>query len=553
MFSYCPPSLDDAITLTRDLIQWNHYNPQMRYMDKHNSRGQNRKSRHHISAISIRGGGTSDSLTLATTFIRPNRLSLSGGAVTTIPSNQTSETTHTLSQMRTTTLNALHQTSFLIVVSTSIVAFSPLPSLTRHLSRASTTTSIADATIQSPQSKAIQILSILSSISASIELFASPLVGVWIDAWGRKVPTIALCSLIVLGNAFVALHPCVWSISFSKVVNGAVGGFLVVVANAVIADLFAGATEKGKSLHGQDQMGTAMGRQAASVSLGFLLGSLVGVRLTEIGERIAYGCSLLFSILAVLNGTFRMMDSAELSRMSNDDRGVISHSHSWDHATLRQKVLEAPLSSVQLLFYYGSKMRTLALLLLLQSAPIYMGDVFQLFAKEYWGLSPKAFGSMIALFGVLGIISNLSLPLLLKNLGLRNASLLSVTSSLFFPLTTILTTNYNSVIAAGCVGLYSSTQKIGTSAAMTSLASELGVRQGQLQGEKASMLALFRILCPVVYGMLYLMGKEWSLEKENGMMEGTLSLMRGWIGTKLPFVLNIILGIVAFVITWINI
>lgn len=103
------------------------------------------------------------------------------------------------------------------------------------------------------------------------------------------------------------------------------------------------------------------------------------------------------------------------------------------------------------------------------------------------------------------------------------------------------------------MGLYSSTQKIGTSAAMTSLASELGVRQGQLQGEKASMLALFRILCPVVYGMLYLMGKEWSSERENGMMEGTLSLMRGWIGTKLPFVLNIILGIVAFVITWINI
>ncbi|KAL3783752.1 hypothetical protein HJC23_004871 [Cyclotella cryptica] len=509
--------------------------------------------KHYINAISIRGGDTAASSALTKTFRRPSSLSVSGGAVTTTTPNQISETSHTLSKMRTATLNALHQTSFLIVVSTSIVAFSPLPSLTRHLAQTISTKPITDATSQSPQSKAIQLLSILSSISASIELFASPLVGVWIDSWGRKVPTIALYSLIVLGNACVVLHPCVWSISFSKVVNGAVGGFLVVVANAVIADFFAVTTKKEKSLHGQDQMGTAMGRQAAAVSLGFLLGSLIGVRLMEIGERLAYGCSLVFSILAVLNGAFQMMDSAELSRKNNDDAGVISHSHSWDHETLRQKVLEAPLSSVQLLFYYGSKMRTLALLLMLQSAPMYMGDVFQLFAKEYWGLTPKAFGSIIALFGVLGIVSNLSLPLLLNNLGLRNVSLLSIASSLFFPLTTILTTNYKAVIAAGCAGLYSSTQKIGTSAAMTSLASELGVRQGQLQGEKASMLALFRILCPVVYGMLYLTGKEWSLEKDNGMMGGTLSVIRGWIGTKLPFVLNIILGIVAFVITWNNI
>ena len=39
-------------------------------------------------------------------------------------------------------------------------------------------------------------------------------------------------------------------------------------------------------------------------------------------------------------------------------------------------------------------MRTLALLLLLQSAPAYMGDVFQVFAKEVWGIKPQEFANL---------------------------------------------------------------------------------------------------------------------------------------------------------------
>jgi DHA1 family multidrug resistance protein-like MFS transporter len=467
-------------------------------------------------------------------------LSTRGGAVT----------IDDFSKRRTSTLNVLHQTSFLIVASISIVAFSPLPSLTRHLTNlAQTDSSISNN--QSPQSQAIQILSFLSSISASIELFASPLMGVWIDSSGRRVPSIILYSLVALSNALVVSQPCVWSICLSKVVNGVVGGFLVIITNAIIADMFA-ITSKDEGLHAKDQMGSVFGRQAAAVSSGFLSGSLIGGRLTEGGERLAYGCSLIFSILATMNGAFRLMESAEFLRDKNAKDHTV-HPHSWDHATLRQKVLEAPLSSVQLLFHYGTKMRTLALLLMLQSAPMFMGDVFQLFAKEYWKLSPSAFGSLIALFGVLGIISNLSLTLILNSLGLRSFSILAIVSSLFFPVTTIFTSSYQPVLIAGCLGLYSGCQKIGTSTAMTALASENGVKQGQLQGEKASMLALLRIICPVVYGMLYLRGKEWSLLSETGEAINALRLVKGWIGTKLPFMLNIVFSLVALIITWKNI
>ena len=70
---------------------------------------------------------------------------------------------------------------------------------------------------------------------------------------------------------------------------------------------------------------------------------------------------------------------------------------------------------------------------------------------------------------------------------------MAVASSLLFPITTILTTNYRYVLMAGVIGLYGGAQKVGTTTAMTSLASELGVPQGQLQGEKASMVALLKI------------------------------------------------------------
>eukprot|EP00970_Alexandrium_tamarense_P012337 scaffold2858_cov169-Alexandrium_tamarense.AAC.5 len=445
------------------------------------------------------------------------------------------------------TLNALHQTSFLIVISTSIVAFSPLPSLTRHLG--STVTAVTSPL--TPQERAVKILSFLSAISAAIELFLSPLIGVWIDLKGRKRPSVLLYSLIAMANLGVVLYPSVGSICISRTVNVLIGGFLMIVANTVIADMFAkndGGSDKMDDVHGKDQMGTVLGRQAASISLGFLSGSLLGGRLTELGERPAYGCAFLFSTLAALNASFRMVESVDLAKSA-----LGSHEHSWDHASLKQKLLEAPLSSVQLLFHYGKRMRMLALLLLLQSAPIFMGDVFQMFAKEEWGLLPKDFGGIIALFGVLGIVSNMSLPIVLKSLGIQTFSLMAIASSLLFPITTILTTNYRYVLMAGVIGLYGGAQKVGTTTAMTSLASELGVPQGQLQGEKASMVALLKIGCPMIYGMLYLKGKEWSTLTTSGVGGVGLTTLMAKIGKKLPFLLNVLLGVIAFVVTWTNV
>lgn len=320
-------------------------------------------------------------------------------------------TTHdaiSIQQMKKQTLNTLHQTSFLMVASTSMVVFSPLPSLTRHLAESSSLSSS-----YSPQARAIQILSLLSAISASVELFLSPLVGVLIDNLGRKTPSVILNGLILASNLGVVCHPGVWTICISRMVNVLVGGFLTIVANAVIADVFSTASSPDENDDGNtnksEMMGSTLGRHAACISLGFLFGSMAGGRLTEYGERTAYGASLLFSVLAMLNVSFRMLDSLQFTRgdinASSSSRTVMTSTGDdvnkpWDVVAsasggLGNKVLEAPLSSVQLLFHYGSHMRILSILLCLQSVPVYMGDVFQVFAKDYWGLRPKEFANIV--------------------------------------------------------------------------------------------------------------------------------------------------------------
>ncbi|KAL9178645.1 hypothetical protein ACHAXT_001983 [Thalassiosira profunda] len=433
------------------------------------------------------------------------------------------------------TLRALHLTSFLAVASTSMVVFAPLPSLTSHLSKS-----------PDPQARAVQILSLLSSASAAVELFLSPSVGAFIDAKGRNVAAAILNASIMGANLGAVLRPGVWSVCVSRMVNALSGGFLLIVVNTIIADVFS-TSGKGAKSSNNDQMGSVLGRQAACVSLGFLLGSLIGGRLTEWGERAAYGGALALSTLATLNVVFRTRDSLEFVA----DKQKAKKDETLEAMGLR--VIEAPLSSARLLFAYGSQMRTLAALMLLQSMPAFMGDVFQLFAREQWGFQPKDFANLVALFGVLGIFSNVSLPFVLRSLGIRNFSLFAIASALLFPIMAMFADSFQPLLVVGCLGMYGSAQKVGTSTAITSLATERGIPQGQLQGEKASMLAALKVLSPLVYSTLYLKGKAWANSAaEGGVGASGLELVATKLGRKLPFVLNIVLGMCAFAVTWQN-
>ena len=127
-----------------------------------------------------------------------------------------------------------------------------------------------------------------------------------------------------------------------------------------------------------EKRGSVLGARAAYASLGLLLGSAAGGRLTERSERLAYAASLALSALALCNVAFRMPKSLDFvgggslprplparREMTDDEDDILA-------VGSVTRFLEAPLSRVRLMYSYDLRMRTLAALLLLQSIPMYM-------------------------------------------------------------------------------------------------------------------------------------------------------------------------------------
>ena len=126
---------------------------------------------------------------------------------------------------------------------------------------------------------------------------------------------------------------------------------------------------------GGEKMGSVLGAQAAYASLGFLLGSAAEGRLTERYARLAYAAS---SALAACNVAFRMSKSLDfasggsLPRPLPAGRKMADDEDDVPAVGSVTRFLEAPLSSVHLMYSYDPHMCTLAALLLLQSIPMYM-------------------------------------------------------------------------------------------------------------------------------------------------------------------------------------
>jgi hypothetical protein len=284
---------------------------------------------------------------------------------------------------RSRTVHALHRTSFLMAAALSMVMFAPLPALTRHLLLAGSSSLSSSTSSLSPQARAVKILSMLSAVSASIELLLSPLIGSLIDAKGRKGPAAILACLVSSANLFASVRPGAFSVCLSRTANVLGGGFAVIITNAVVADLFGGVTATGAGGGGGgggggEKMGSVLGAQAAYASLGFLLGSAAGGRLAERSERLAYAASSALSALAACNVAFRMPESLDFASGGSPPRPLPAGRETTDDeddvpaAGSGTRFLEAPLSSVRLMYSYGLRMRTLAALLLLQSIPMYM-------------------------------------------------------------------------------------------------------------------------------------------------------------------------------------
>lgn len=410
--------------------------------------------------------------------------------LTTAPPSQTDETPTVSIWSRP--LKVLLLSSFLETFSNCLVFLFPAPTLVAKLG----------------SSRATSILSALSASAAAIQIIFSPVLGSVIDSTGRKPTILSAIAMGAVAQGAVALHPSIACICASRFVGTICSGFSTLSSQAMISDIMASNPTK---------MSSVIGTQMAILTTGFLFGTIVGGQLSDFGLPTVYGIATIVGTISLLLVKFCMVESLPLSK-----RVPLKSKN------MKKLMLQSPLASVRLLFRHGKEVRALAIVLMLQSLPQNMGEFFQVFAKTEWNLATKGFSSFVAMFGVLGIIANITGSMLVQKVGIKYFTGIAILSSMISPMGALLF-GFKGMKMGAIFGFLSSAQTVGILAALVSQGMKSGIPQGELAGERSSLLTLLKIVGPILYSSLYIQGQNL-------------------LGTSyLPFLFNIGVGVIALV------
>ena len=391
-------------------------------------------------------------------------------------------------------LAVFQSSSFLIVLSLAIVAFSPAPALIAEIG----------------SERATSTLSILSACSALTEMIISPVLGSLLDSTGRKPAMIFALISIGLVNGAVSIHSSVLTICVAKFIGMICVGLFFICSQVIISDITSSDPER---------MSSELGVQMALVGAAFFVGALGAGWLSEFGLSVTYGTSTIVAILSALLVSFGMSESL-----------LPSKKVPFQGATVRKQLIESPWSCTRILYRHSKEVRTLALLIMVQSLPTFMGDTFQILAKTEWSLSTKDFSSFVAMFGMINIAANILGSQMVLKLGIKNYTAIATLSSVLSPLGATFF-SFRGLIAGSIAGFLGSAQMLGVTAALVAEGAKSDVSQGELAGERSSFMALLKVIGPIWYSLLYVKGKKFF---------GTGSL---------PFLFNAVLGLAAFCIS----
>jgi MFS family permease len=388
--------------------------------------------------------------------------------------------------------------SFLTVLSTTLVAFAPASALVSKLGSVDKTTSL---------------LSSLTAGAAVLEIVCSPFIGTLLDIRGRKPVFLGVLAAIAISQGSVVISgESIWSLCACKVFALlGVGLFFQIIGQAILSDL------TGSSKH-PERLSSALGMQAASISAGFLVGALcAGQLLSRFGLSLSYGIAAMLTTMNLLLVTFAMPETLQ----STSKQQLVTRP--------KTSILSSLLGCTRILTKYDRPIPVLAFVFVLQCLPSFMGDFFQIYCKTEWNLDTKAFSSFVAIFGVLGLAANILGSILVNKLGIRRYT--AVTSFLIIiPSIGASFFGFQGLLVGYLFGFLGLAQNLGIMAAMVSEAKQQGIPIGELAGQRASLIALVKVIGPIWYSTLYVQGQ------------------RLWNIPSLPFMFNACLGILVFCI-----
>lgn len=391
-------------------------------------------------------------------------------------------------------LAVFQSSSFFLVLSLALVAFSPAPALIAKIG----------------SERATSTLSIIAACAAMTEIVISPVLGSLLDSTGRKPAMLFTLSCLAIVNGAVSIHSSVLMICIAKFTGMLCAGLFFIAAQVIITDI---------SVTNPEQMSSTLGVQNALIGAAFFVGAIGAGRLSEFGLSITYATSTVVAALTVVLLSLGMRETLLPSKQ------IPFHSNK---ALLQKQLLQAPWSScTKILFRHSKEVRILAILMMVQSLPSFMGDTFQILVKTEWNLETKDYSSFIAIFGIINIAANIIGSQMVVKLGIKHftaiatlSTVLSSVGSSFF--------SFRGLIIGSIMGFLGSAQMLGVTAALYTEGAKSHVPQGELAGERSSFIALIKVIGPIWYSILYVKGK-----KVFG------------VGC-LPFLFNIGLGMTAF-------
>jgi MFS family permease len=410
-----------------------------------------------------------------------------------------------------TAIRRLQAITFLYVFSSAVTSLAPAPALMAQLGSA----------------KASTVLSLLSSGAALTEIIAAPWLGALLDRTGRRQALAAAVTVVPFAYAMVALRPTVWTLCVAKWASLLAFAVFTLTAQAMVSDcsqrVGSMAQYPNKNNKQQEKLGISspdqwlsatIGTNMAIVTAAFFLSIVAAGVLADRGLTVVYGTS------AMLGGL-----TAFATWIVVPETFSPSEQHSTTHSTPSSS---NPLSAARLLFRHGSKVRVLAILLLLLTLPMNQGDMFQVFSRNEWKLDTKSFSSYLGLYGLLGIFSNAAGSMLIPRVGTKSFTLIAILSRIFSIVSTILF-GYQGAIVGVVIGVLGIAQTIGIVGALVAAGAQTGLPQGQLAGERSALLALLKVVGPFIYTTLYLEGLKLGLP-------------------ALPFFFNLVVSFTALVV-----
>lgn len=376
-------------------------------------------------------------------------------------------------------VRVVYAATFCMMVSLSITSLAPTQYLVGKLGGDTTTS----------------VLSSLTAATAVIEVLFASTFGKYLDKVGRQPALFSMVGVSALSQLLTFLSPGIVTVGLSKCVGMLSIAFFFLTAQAILSDLSK-----------QIAVGASMGRFSACIGGGLSTGVILAGRLPSWQHTYVVGAALGgLNLLWIMANLPETNTSASSTTIPAPNRRV---------------------SCTRLLTQHGSRVRILGILLMIMTLPMFMGDIMQVYAKTNWNLSNAQLSNFFALYGVIGILSNTISSGLVVRMGIQKFTCLAILSKIIGSIGTGFLGFTGSVIAL-IIGFLGTAQSIGVFAALVEEGAKSGLPQGELAGERASLLALLKIFGPLLYSTMYIQGQKL------------------WATTKLPFLFNIGLSLSA--------